>query len=204
MKKSSGLAQVFRRRQYVIDGPMQYGAAAQLLVGLGLIGLLFGVGMFVFLGDGAMSGMNLTVIREFLLMANAIYFVLAAVILAVLTLLLTHRFAGPAYVMDQAAKGMLKGDYGRRLALRKRDYMKGLAGTLTELRSTWVKHEEESQQTLEQIQRCLQEQRYEDAEKFVAELRSKRLVRPETISMKDHAAARASAGTRPAKETVAV
>ena len=200
MKQKSGLAQIFRRRQYVVDGPMQYGAAGQLLVGLGLIGLLFAVGMFVFLGDDAMSGMNLTVIREFLLMANAIYFVLAAVILSVLTLLITHRFAGPAYVMDRAVQGMLAGDYGKRLALRKRDYMKKLAGGLVELRTTWAQHEEQSQAALEKLHVCLQEQRFDDAEKIVVELRSKRLVHPETGPTKAHAEARNGR----VKETVAV
>ena len=173
---SKFLKNLIRRRKYVVDRPMQYGAAAQLLVGLVLVALLGAVGLFVFLGDDAMASMNLVTIRQFLLLANAIYFVLTAVILIVLTLLLTHRFAGPAWVIDQAIRGMRAGDYSRRLKLRKHDYFQELAGAMDGLRCEWVQFDEAERRTLEKVQHCLQEKRYDEAERLVADLRTSRLV----------------------------
>ena len=88
------------RRQYVIDRQLQMGIAGYLAAGLGGVALLCAAALYVFLGGQAVPGLD--PLRRFLFVANATYFVLAAGILTLLTILLTHRFAGPAFVMKDA------------------------------------------------------------------------------------------------------
>lgn len=170
------------RRQYVIDRQLQMGIAGYLAAGLGGVALLCAAALYVFLGGKAVPGLD--PLRRFLLVANATYFILAAGILTLLTILLTHRFAGPAYVMREAIDGMLEGDYGKRLSLRKKDYLKDLAVPLDQLRHTWVRHEENSRQTLENLEGALASGDTEAAQALVKELQDALLVKPETIPEK--------------------
>ena len=170
------------RRQYVIDRQLQMGIAGYLAAGLGGVALLCAASLYVFLGGKAVPGLD--PLRRFLLVANATYFILAAGILTLLTILLTHRFAGPAYVMREAIDGMLEGDYGKRLSLRKKDYLKDLAVPLDQLRHTWVRHEENSRQTLENLEGALASGDTEAAQALVKELQDALLVKPETIPEK--------------------
>lgn len=170
------------RRQYVIDRQLQMGIAGYLAAGLGGVALLCAAALYVFLGGKAIPGLD--PLRRFLLVANATYFILAAGILTLLTILLTHRFAGPAYVMREAIDGMLEGDYGKRLSLRKKDYLKDLAVPLDQLRHTWVRHEENSRQTLENLEDALASGDTEAAQALVKELQDALLVKPETIPEK--------------------
>ncbi len=55
-------------------------------------------------------------------------------ILVVVSLLLTHRIAGPAFVLERALRAMLRRDYSARIHLRRRDYLKPLAASVEELR----------------------------------------------------------------------
>lgn len=170
------------RRQYVIDRAMQMGIAGYLAAGLGGVALLCAAVLYVFLGGQAVPGLD--PLRRFLLLANASYFVLAAGILTLLTVVLTHRFAGPAYVIKMAIDGMLEGDYGKRLSLRKKDYLKDLAVPLDQLRHIWVRHEENSRQTLEDLEGALASGDVEAAQALVKELQDALLVKPETVPEK--------------------
>jgi hypothetical protein len=158
------------------------GIAGYLAAGLGGVALLCAAALYVFLGGKAVPGLD--PLRRFLLVANATYFILAAGILTLLTILLTHRFAGPAYVMKEVIEGMLEGDYGRRLSLRKKDYLKDLAVPLDQLRHTWVRHEENSRQTLENLEGALASGDVEAAQALVKELQDALLVKPETVPEK--------------------
>lgn len=170
------------RRQYVIDRPLQMGIAGYLAAGLGGVALLCAAALYVFLGGQAVPGLD--PLRRFLLVANATYFILAAGILTLLTILLTHRFAGPAFVMKQAIDAMLEGNYGKRLGLRKKDYLKELAAALDQIRHTWVRHEESSRQTLDQLESALSNGDVEAAKGLVQELQDGLLVRPESLPEK--------------------
>lgn len=178
------------RRQYVIDRSVQMGIAGYLAAGLGGVALLCAAVLYVFLGGQAVP--TLDPLRRFLLLANASYFVLAAGILTLLTVLLTHRFAGPAYVMKEAIDGMLEGDYGRRLGLRKKDYLKDLAASLDQIRRTWVRHEAHSRQLLADLDRALETGDVAAARSLVEQLQDARLVKapteePATTDTAEHA-----------------
>lgn len=167
------------RRQYVIDRSLQMGIAGYLAAGLGGVALLCAAALYVFLGGQAVPGLD--PLRRFLLLANATYFILAAGILTLLTILLTHRFAGPAYVMKGAIDGMLEGDYGRRLNLRKKDYLKDLAASIDQVRHTWVRHEESSRQALDQLEKAIEAGDVDEAMKLVRAMQDALLVKPESL-----------------------
>lgn len=120
----------FRRKKYVVDRDLQFAVAAQLLGVLGGVAVLYGVGLYLLTG-GDRAG-ELT--AQEVLRANLIYFLLAVAILVVVSLLLTHRIAGPAFVLERALRAMLRRDYSARIHLRRRDYLKPLAASVEELR----------------------------------------------------------------------
>ena len=125
------------RRIYLVDRKLQLTVAAQLLGVLAGVAALFVVGVLVVSGgrtDGLTAG---DVLR-----ANLIYFVLAAAILCVVALLITHRIAGPAFVVERALRGMRRGDFSQRLELRRRDYLKPLALAVEELREELQRREQ--------------------------------------------------------------
>ena len=179
------------RRQYVIDRPLQMGIAGYLAAGLGGVALLCAAALYVFLGGQAVPGLD--PLRRFLLVANATYFILAAGILTLLTILLTHRFAGPAFVMKGAIDGMLEGDFGKRLSLRKKDYLKELAASIDLLRHTWVRHEQASRLTLERLEKALASGDVEAAKGLVKDLQDSLLSDP-------RACPKAGAGGRRARD----
>lgn len=120
-----------RRLIYMVDRKLQLAVAAQLLGVLAGVAVLYVVGLLVLAGGGGSDGLTAGEV----LRANLIYFVLAAAILGVVALLITHRIAGPAFVVERAVRGMTRGDHTARLELRKRDYLKPLAAAVEELRA---------------------------------------------------------------------
>ena len=196
-KSNTGKPWVWRR-QYVIDRPLQMGIAGYLAAGLGGVALLCAAALYIFLGGQHLPGLD--PLRHFLLVANATYFILAAGILTLLTILLTHRFAGPAFVMKMAIDGMLEGNFGKRLSLRKKDYLKELAGSLDELRHVWVRHEEDSRQLLETLQGALASGDVETAKGLVTQLENGLLVKPETAPPKQEGDPETDAAARNREE----
>lgn len=123
----------YKRRQYLIDKPLQLSiacTAAALIVGSGLLG----IGAFLvapaFQIPDNLPGER---VRDILIGTHVAYFVLAAGAVAVIAILLTHRIAGPAFVLRRAIKSFLEGDFHPRLTLRKKDYLKDLAADLQRL-----------------------------------------------------------------------
>lgn len=118
-------------RRYLIDRPSQVSVALHVAGVIAGIGLLYAFAVFVVLGSDTFRGKTVGESRLMLLAVHTGYFVIGGAILVVLVLLLTHRFAGPGYVMRQAVERMRRGDYSARLNLRPRDYHKDLARQLT-------------------------------------------------------------------------
>lgn len=178
MATQSANGRRWRRRQFIIDRRLQLGVAGEFLAGLGGVALLCGVALYIFLGGQAVPGLE--PLRRFLLVANATYFILAAGILTLLTILITHRFAGPAYVMRLAIRGMLEGDYSRRLTLRSKDYLKPLASELDAIRHIWVRHDEESRRLLAKLEEALKKGDVAEAREITTRLTDGLLVSPGT------------------------
>lgn len=131
----------YRRRKYLIDRTLQVGIAVPVVSAMAGIALMSAVAVLVFLGREGDTLMMVSEIRSNLLLVIGVYFVLAVMVVTIVTLVETHRFAGPIYVISQAIEGMRTGNYDHRLTLRKRDFLKGLAAQLDGLREIWAARE---------------------------------------------------------------
>jgi hypothetical protein len=147
----------YRRQRHMLDWRLQLAIAAQLLGVLAGVGMLYTIGLFVLPGSEGLADLSATELRSVLLRANGIYFALGGSILGVIAILLTHRFVGPALVLRRAVEAMRKGDFGARLALRKRDYLKPLAASIESLRVALLSSQETRNRALEDLERCLRE-----------------------------------------------
>jgi hypothetical protein len=87
-------------------------------------------------------------------------------------------------VLEKALKGMRKGDYSKRMTLRKRDYLKSLSAEMQRLSL-------HMQEKLGDVDRCLGEKDYEAAREIVARLRGE--TEPELELVPETATASATA-----------
>jgi hypothetical protein len=131
-----------RRKQIVVDKRLQIGSVARLVGVVVGVGVLYMLSLVVFLGRDASVSMNSPQVRQFMVVANGVYFGVAAVLLGTMILMLTHRFAGPTLVLKRAVDGMTQGDFSHRLSLRKHDYLKDLAACIERLRDRMQQDEE--------------------------------------------------------------
>lgn len=65
------------------------------------------------------------------------YFLLVLVAVTVVIIRMTHRFAGPARVLEQTVRGMLRGDFEQRITLRTKDTLQPLSAALSEVQQRW-------------------------------------------------------------------
>lgn len=180
-KNSASPSRTNRRRRYVVDSRMQLSVTMQLVGVLAAVAVLYALAVLVFLSDDAVASLSSGEMRQYLLRANVIYFVLAAAILGVLTIMLTHRVAGPAFVLERAVKGMTEGDYGQRLTLRRRDYLQSLAATLDRFRTHLLEDAHEREEALERLSELLASSDVEEAALLVAELRGRSTAPPAVV-----------------------
>jgi len=124
----------FRRWRYVVDWRSQIGTALQIVGVLAGICVICAVGVSFIKSNDALEAMAPEAIRNFLFRATGVQFVINAITLTILAVYLTHRFAGPAFVLERAIRETLKGDHSRPVRLRGRDYLKPLASAVEELR----------------------------------------------------------------------
>jgi len=164
-----------RRRKYMVDFRLQMAITVQLLGVLFGVGLLYVLGVYFLPGTERIEQLGSRGVREVFLRANAIYFGLGAAILGVLAVLLTHRVAGPAFVLKRAVDGMREGRLQHRLVLRKRDYLKPLARSVAALCEDLLSRRAERRRCLDHLARCLDEGDLEAAHELVARLRSTEL-----------------------------
>jgi hypothetical protein len=158
---------VAQRRTFVVDWRLQATITVQLLGVLVGVGLLYTLAVMVLPGSERIKEMDGEEVRDTLLRANAVYFALGAAILSVIALLLTHRIAGPALVLKRAIDGMRQGKYDNRLGLRRRDYLKDVAGSLQGL----CEDLRQRDQSVADLAACLEENDVAGAKEIVARMR---------------------------------
>jgi len=161
----------FRRRRYVV-GKLQWAITFRILAVLVGVAVLYFVGVFVLPGENSLAGQTGDQVRVTLLRANLIYFTLGSAILAVVTLLLTHRVAGAAFSLKRSVRAMQAGDYSAPIRLRKRDYLKALAAEIDQLRCNLLEEQREHRQMLEELERSLQEESLAGARELMDRLKS--------------------------------
>ncbi|MHC4547453.1 MAG: hypothetical protein ACYTEZ_01640, partial [Planctomycetota bacterium] len=170
MSDQAAPRQRIRRRRYIVDWRLQLNVTAHLLGVLAGIALLHTLAVFVLPGPEALAAMDGEKVRQVLVRANVIYFTLACAILAVVALLLTHRIAGPAFVLERAIRSMRQGDFSQRIHLRQRDHLKPLAAALDQLRREIGERERERSRILADLERCLQERDLDAARELMERL----------------------------------
>jgi len=158
-----------RRRRYIV-GRLQWAITLRILAVLVCIAVLYFVGLFVLPGENSLAEQSADQVRVTLLRANLIYFTLGCAILAVVTLLLTHRVAGAAFSLKRSVRAMQAGDYSAPIRLRQRDYLKALATEIDQLRCNLLEEQRERRQMLEELERSLQEESLADARELMIRL----------------------------------
>ncbi|MHC4971407.1 MAG: hypothetical protein ACYTG3_03660 [Planctomycetota bacterium] len=159
-----------RRRHYVV-GKLQWAITFRLLAVLVGVAILYFIGLFVLPGEASLAEQSADQVRVTLLRANLIYFTLGCAILAVVTLLLTHRVAGAAFSLKRSLRAMQAGDYSSPVRLRRRDYLKALGAEIDQLRCNLLEQQREHRQMLEELERCVQEESLKDARELLGRLK---------------------------------
>lgn len=150
------------RRTYVVDRRFQYKYTATLAVFGALISLVFGAMMYLAHRDALMQALeggdpqqitsqqNVTL---FILMAGIT--VLMATALALFGLLVTHRVAGPVYVMSHYVGILARGRYPMMRPLRKsdelREFFQGFQGAIEAMRAREADEADVLQHALERL-----------------------------------------------------
>ncbi len=147
------------RWKYVIDARMQFSVLYMVLGVLALTSFAF-IGAAVTLPESdALVGLTPTEVSTLTIQIAAVYFLFSFASLTWITLVLTHRVAGPAFVLERAVREMDRGNFESRTRLRKKDYLKSLSEALTEHASTL---REERAMRLESLDRILESVRAGD------------------------------------------
>jgi hypothetical protein len=166
----------FWRKKYLIDKPTQLRISGWLLGGLLGIAIMYVLAMLVFLSPAALEGMESDAVRRLLLTANLAYFLFAGILIVTLAVLLSHRFVGPAFVFKNALEAMGRGDYTKRLSLRRTDYMQDVAAGLVAVRTAWLERDRKVVEAAEQLERCLERHDMDGVHAAVAALKKGTLV----------------------------
>lgn len=161
----------FKRKRYVVDRELQATLTIKVLATMAGVGLLYVAGLFVIPGQPALESLSAAETRRLLLSSAAIYFALMTAIVGVVCLLLTHRVAGPAFVVQRALDAMRAGDYAQRVTLRRNDYLKGLAASVLHLAGHLHQKEAERAVIVKDLERCLQEGDLSAARELLTRLR---------------------------------
>lgn len=156
-----------RRWRYIIDWRQQMGFTVEIVAVLCGVCVIYSVGVHYLLGNETLFQVSIERFREVVLRVNAVYLAVSSGIFSLMAIGLTHRFVGPAFNMRRVLKSMIKGDYSRKVHLRKRDYLKDLAAEVNTLRESLL----EQQEVVRDLERCLQEKDIEAARELVTRLK---------------------------------
>lgn len=160
----------FKRRIYIVNPKMQLSIVLTTAGILALLGAFFAAAMYVIPDDGFFDLMDGKEIRSFLLRLTVAYFLFCVSSVFALTVILTHRVAGPVMVMEHAIRGMIEGDFTKRLSLREKDYLKSLAAHLSRLRDHMVDNRDRRLLIAQELESALETGETERAHDLVREL----------------------------------
>lgn len=161
----------FFKRQYLLDRASQLPFALLILGILVGIGTLYAAAVYFLAGTHLLRGTPVGEMRLVLLLIHTGYGLIGGGIFFLAVLLLTHRFVGPAYVMEQAVRKLRTQDFTARLSLRKRDYHKGLAEQLRLLRDELAEQQDARTLAHERLEALLEAGQVREALTVVRDLR---------------------------------
>lgn len=187
-----------RRRSIVVDPTMQWPAA--LAVGGVILGALVLMSIARYLQSGPdVADLSGEGAARLAVIWNAVFlvFVLAAVVTYVL--ILTHRVAGPARVLEEAIAGMAENDFERRIHLRRRDYLRRLAAGISDLSDKMRRDRDRQRNALDRIERDLKAGDAEAARKSLVSYRLECALADSDAKVTNVVAADCSAAGDPSK-----
>ena len=150
---------------------MQFSLALSLTGVMAGVAALYALALYLVPATGALESMNAEETRRFFLGTNLVYFALAMMVLFTVALMLTHRIAGPALVLERAIRGTMKGQYEHRLKLRKRDHLQPLASAIADWRDHLERGYEKQRSLIKDLGHCLEEGDAEGAKELVKQFR---------------------------------
>ncbi|MHC4339069.1 MAG: hypothetical protein ACYSX0_02475 [Planctomycetota bacterium] len=167
-----------RRRHYIIDSKAQIGPTSQIVTTLIIVCIVFAVGLLYFTKDNPLFEMDAAEFRGFILQVFALYLLVSVTIFSVMVISLTHRFVGPANVIQRALNGILEGEYSHRVTLRRKDHLKSLADSVNDVREKLRVRQENRLKLLANLERCLVERDLSAASELVQRLREEPVEEP--------------------------
>lgn len=182
MAKAGDGSRRHTRRQYIVDRKLQLAIAFHLVGALVVVGLLYVLALFVLPDKEALQSLTASETRSLFIKVNLAYFLLAGAILWTVAILLTHRVAGPAYVLERALGRLRRGEYPEKITVRKRDYLKDLVQEFEALSLHLKEREERRSEIVEALRRCLEENDLAAARELVVQLGASGATEEATVS----------------------
>lgn len=170
----------FFKRRYLIDRAAQLPFALLIIAVVVGIGTLYAAAIYFLAGTHLLRDSTVGEMRLVLLLLHAGYGLIGGAILFLAVLLLTHRFVGAAYVLEQAIQKMRRHDFTARLNLRKHDYHKSLAEELHLLRDELAEQHDARTLAYERIEALLEQGDLAGARRLVGDLRESAPAAPVT------------------------
>ncbi|MHC4607610.1 MAG: hypothetical protein ACYTAF_11900 [Planctomycetota bacterium] len=122
----------YRRRQMVVDRPFQF-RFLFLCLSVAIAVIAF-VCFFIFVMSVATSSTWVQQLNTRLLVGFGIFIVLNGLVLGLVSIVLTHRVAGPTFRLNQCLDSLLQGDLEVRIQVREKDYLQDVTDKLSKLR----------------------------------------------------------------------
>jgi methyl-accepting chemotaxis protein len=162
-----------RRRIFVIDSAMRW-PMGLTIAGVVAAGALLMVTRGQLVGAGEGSELTGAGIGRLALMWQALYFVTALMLVVWYAVVVSHRVAGPTRVLRRALDGILEGDFGRRVSLRKKDHLKEIAEGIGKVANRMRLDREELRAFAQEIEACLSRDDVVAARDALASFRAKK------------------------------
>lgn len=159
-----------RRRQHLVDKPLQLSVSGKL-AGFLFAGLVLYMVALQLVSSAFAEQLTGTQIAEITLGLNVFAVVGLVAGLFFLAIRVTHRFVGPARVIESALEGILHGGSEQRSRLRRGDHLRGIAERVGSLSGQLTARHEEWSRITTALERALDECDIQLASRHLAELR---------------------------------
>ncbi len=134
------MKRLFKRRRYLVEGKFQLKFAGMILLFMFAVALFSSLTIYyntwMLLGEKLANVYPQGRLAGILKQANFVLFMrllLIAPLVCVLAIVLSHRIAGPIFRIKKTLDEAVKGDYSKRLYLRKTDELKDVAESINNL-----------------------------------------------------------------------
>jgi HAMP domain-containing protein len=161
---------IVKRERYLIEARSQFALALPLVAIPLVVALAYALAIYLLPGEVALSAMTPEEARRISFHASLLYLAFATVAMAAAAVFLTHRFVGPARVIERAIREMSAGKYDQRVSLRPRDHLQSLASALMDLRDQLRERDERRRQLVRELASRLDEEDVKGARDLLIQL----------------------------------